>query len=445
MKTDRLSLYTLIWSVGIHKTAKDLGIAKNQLMKICADHDIPVPSRSYWSILRLGKIVPERIPLSPSKWNDTIEIPSEPLSESGPSLEKNSLSDKNDDELIPKSVRKKKYKEVIPVILKAGTLPVNEEELEKEKEKLRKKALQTAKSGALRLDLSRNMEDWLPKIETAVIAYPIRKVLYPKKAIILDSLEYYTNQFKPWSERDSGRYYYNRKDSHLVLTVSKEMLRPALAVYDSIIDVAEALGLTLSYKEESTTKICIGDFKTDISIREINRQIMVTDPGSKYTHRELKGTGKLKLIIGQRYNSREYKESDYINIQEKLVDFFKGLMTWYLCELEWRDERRQRELRELEAAEKKRLEELERQRIAALKDAELQRIEDVIRRDYKLKVFQSLQNLAIEMTKRGHEEESAEILEVAKMFDPVLPQYGDLLEDDDIDNLVSRLMSKDKK
>ena len=331
------------------------------------------------------------------------------------------------------------------MILKAGTLPVNEEELEKEKEKLRKKALQTAKSGALRLDLSRNMEDWLPKIETAVIAYPIRKVLYPKKAIILDSLEYYTNQFKPWSERDSGRYYYNRKDSHLVLTVSKEMLRPALAVYDSIIDVAEALGLTLSYKEESTTKICIGDFKTDISIREINRQIMVTDPGSKYTHRELKGTGKLKLIIGQRYNSREYKESDYINIQEKLVDFFKGLMTWYLCELEWRDERRQRELRELEAAEKKRLEELERQRIAALKDAELQRIEDVIRRDYKLKVFQSLQNLAIEMTKRGHEEESAEILEVAKMFDPVLPQYGDLLEDDDIDNLVSRLMSKDKK
>lgn len=444
MKIDRLSLYNLIWSVGIHKCAKDLGIARHQLMKICADHDIPVPSRSYWSILKLGKIVPERTPLSHSKKNDTIEIPSESLSESGLTYDKNSISDKNNDEPTSKSVCKNKDKAIMPVILKAGTLPVNEEELEKEKEKLRKKALLKAKSHALQLDLSGNMEDWLPKIETAVIAYPIRKVLYPKKVIILDSLEYYTNRFKSWSERDSGRYYCNRKNSHLALAVSKDMLRPALAVYDSIIDVAEALGLTLSYKEEGRTQMCIGDFKTDISVREINRQVMVTDPGSRYTHRELKATGKLKLVIEHSYNPKEYKETDYINIQEKLVDFFKGLMKRYLSELEWREEQRQRELREREAAEKRRLEELERQRIAALKEAELQRIEGVIRRAYKLKVFQSLQNLAIEMTKRGNEEKSAEILEVAKMFDPVSPQYGDLLEDQDIDNLVRRLMNKDK-
>ena len=442
MKTDRLNLYNLIWSVGIHKSAKDLGIAPHQLMKICADHDIPIPSRSYWAILRAGKRVPERTPLSPSMHNNSIEIPSESLSEYGLSAEKISLSHKSDGEPIPKSASKNKDKEIMPVILKGGTHPVNEEELEKEKDKLRKIALRKAKSHALRLDLNGGMEDWLPKIETAVIAYPIRKVLYPKKTIILDTLEYYTNQFKPWSERDSGRYY-NLMDSHLALNVSKEMLRPALAVYDSIIDVAEALGLTLYYKEESTTKICIGDFKTEISVREINRQVIVTDPGSKYTHRELKKTGKLKLIINGHYKSSEYKETDFINIQERLVDFFKGLMTWYLSELKWREEQRQRELREREAAEKRRLDELERKRIAALKNAELQRIEGIVRRAYKLKIFQSLQNLAIEMTKRGHEKESAEILDVAKMFDPVNPQYCDLLEDEDIDNLVRKLMNKD--
>lgn len=433
MKTDRLSLYNWIWSVGMHKSAKNLGIARHQLMKICADHNIPVPSRSYWATLSLGKIVPERTPL-PSSENNLIEIPSESLPE------KNSLSDKNDDEPQPKSARKNKDKEIAPVILKAGTLPVNEEELENEKEKLRKKALREAKSNALRLDLSGNMEDWLPKIKTAVIAYPIRKVLHPKKAIILDSLEYYTDQFKPWDERNSGRYYYNRKDSHLTLAVSKEMLRPALAVYDSIIDVAEALGLPLSYKKNSTTKICIGDFETDISVREINRQVMVSNPGSKYTRRELKGTGKLKLVISGLYRLTEYKETDFISIQERLVDFFKGLMTWYLSELKWREELRHRELMEREAAEKKRLEELERQRREALKATELQRIEGIVRLAYKLNVFQSLQNLAIEMTKRGHEEESAEILGVAKMFDPVSPQYGDLLEGEDVDNLVRKLM-----
>ena len=179
MKTDRIRLYNLIWSEGIHKAAKDLGIARHQLMKICADHDIPLPSRSYWAILSLGKIVPERTPLSLSMGNNAIEIPSEALSESRLSPENNSLPDKNDNEPISalarknKSARKNKKKEIMPVILKADTLPVNEEDLEKEKEALRKKALQKAKSNALRLDLSGSMEDWLPKIETAVIAYPL--------------------------------------------------------------------------------------------------------------------------------------------------------------------------------------------------------------------------------------------------------------------------------
>lgn len=445
MRIDRHSLYDLIWSVGIHRTAKELGIDRKLLMGICVDHDIPTPSNSYWSILSLGKIVPERTPLPPSGGDDFIDIPSDALSVSGQSPEKNPSSDTHDNRANPKPDRKRRSKEIVPVMLKAGTIPINEEELEKEKEKLRNKALQKAKSHALRLDLNGNMEDWLPKIKTAVIAYPVRKVLHPKKAIILDSIEYYTNEFKPWSERDSGRYYYNRKDAHLSLTVSKEMLRPALAVYDSIIDIAEALGLTMSYKEEHTTKVCIGDFKTDISVREINRQVMVTDPGSKYTRRGLEGSGKLKLCIGGRYRSTEYKETDYIGIQERLVDFFKGLMAWYLSELEWREERRQRELREREAAEKRRQEELERQRIAALKDTELHRIEDVVRRAYKLKVFQSLQTLAMEMTTRGREEEAAEIFGIAKMFDPVSPQYGELLGEADIDNLVSKLMNQDRK
>lgn len=440
MRTDRVWLYQMIWSDGIHRTAKELGIGKKQLMDICAAYDIPLPTKSYWSILSLGKIVPEKTPLPPFKGNQEVIIVSDVAT--GDSSENDSLSGTPVDKEQKKRDIKSKSKEIVPVVLKAGTVPVNEGELERENEKLRKKALQKVKSHSLRLVMSENMAEWTPKIETAVRAYPISKVLRPKKAIILDSLEYYTNHFKPWGERDSGRYYHNSKNTHLSLSVSKEMLRPALAVYDSIIDIAEALGLSLEYEGE-TTWMHIGDFKIEISVREINRQVMTTDPGTTYTRRELKGTGKLKLCIGCGYGLKDYAETDYIDLQTRLVSFFKGLMTSYLEKLEWRERRRLRELQEQEAAEKRRLEELERQRIAKLKDEELKRIESLVCRAYRLKVFQSLQSLALEHTMRGNHDESAGISEVARMFDPISPQYGDLLGEDDIDNLVRKLMNGD--
>ncbi len=433
MTTDRFRIYNRIWDEGINTVAKDLGIGKKQLMDICAAYDIPMPSKSYWSIMRLGRVVPKKTPLPNFIGSQVIDIPSDVLVSSD-SLSQNYQNNNK------KSESKLKYKEVEPIILKPDSIPVNEEELQRAKEKLREKALRQVKTHSLRLDISGDMAEWIPKMETAILAYPVNKVLRPKKAIILDSIEYYTNQFKPWNQRDSGPYYSNKADSHLSLSVSKEMLRPALAVYDSIIDIAEALGLLLSY-EDNATKVHIGDFKTSISVREINKQVMVSDPGSKYKRRELNGTGKLKICIGSGYGMKEYRETEYVGIQEKLIDFFRGLMSSYLTELEWREERRKMELRRQEEAEKKRLEELERQRIAELKNEELKRIENVIFKAYKLRTFQSLQSLAVELLKRGHAEESSEIFKIAKMFDPVYPQYGDVLGADDIDKLVYKFMN----
>lgn len=58
-----------------------------------------------------------------------------------------------------------------------------------------------------------------------------------------------------------------------------------------------------------------------------------------------------------------------------------------------------------------------------------------------MRTFQSLQSLAVELLKRGHAEESSEIFKIAKMFDPVYPQYGDVLGADDIDKLVYKFMN----
>lgn len=44
----RKDLYDEVWSVGMTKAAQKLDIPYYKLKKACVDHDIPLPTQSYW-------------------------------------------------------------------------------------------------------------------------------------------------------------------------------------------------------------------------------------------------------------------------------------------------------------------------------------------------------------------------------------------------------------
>lgn len=416
MTLDRLDFYNRLWEIGIVKFAKELELTHSELRKICDAFDIPVPSGKYWAALHYGKVKPERTSLPPFKGCQVIEFKTEP--------KKKAPEHSSDSKAT-----------VEPLLLKAGTIPVNEAKIEKAEHVRRKKALKLAETGALKLNLKAEMGDWEDKIDKAVTAYPINTILHPKKAIILDSLEYYNEEFKPWRERNTGRYFVSRDKQHLALYVSKEMLRPALAVYDSILDIAAALGLTVNVKN-NLTEISIDDYKVEISVREINRKATVREEGSNHTRTELRGTGKLKICMGSSYRLKEYKETDFINIQQRLDSFFRGLMISYTTQLEWRREREHAELLRRQYEEQKRLEEVERQRLEKLKENEREMVIDMVVRASKFRIFQSLQAYAAESRLRGLEDMHSEIIRVADMFNPWSPEYGGHLEEDDILDIV---------
>lgn len=51
LSISRRDLYGEIWSVGMTKVAKKLDIPYDKLKKACVNHDIPLPTQTYWSKL----------------------------------------------------------------------------------------------------------------------------------------------------------------------------------------------------------------------------------------------------------------------------------------------------------------------------------------------------------------------------------------------------------
>lgn len=60
LSISRKDLYDEIWSVGMTKAAKKLDIPYEKLKKACVNHDIPLPTQSYWSKLYMGNEKPSQ-------------------------------------------------------------------------------------------------------------------------------------------------------------------------------------------------------------------------------------------------------------------------------------------------------------------------------------------------------------------------------------------------
>ena len=70
----REDLYGEIWSVGMSKAAKKLDIPYDKLKKACVNHDIPLPTQSYWSKLYMGNEKPSQPELPNVEDNAVITI-----------------------------------------------------------------------------------------------------------------------------------------------------------------------------------------------------------------------------------------------------------------------------------------------------------------------------------------------------------------------------------
>lgn len=53
----RQELYDLVWDQSIIMLTRTLNIESKRLREICADHNIPLPKKGYWSQIRFDKDV----------------------------------------------------------------------------------------------------------------------------------------------------------------------------------------------------------------------------------------------------------------------------------------------------------------------------------------------------------------------------------------------------
>jgi hypothetical protein len=60
----RQQLYDRVWTTPIYTMARELGISGRGLGKLCARHDVPVPSRGWWAKKAHGRRV-KQLPLPP--------------------------------------------------------------------------------------------------------------------------------------------------------------------------------------------------------------------------------------------------------------------------------------------------------------------------------------------------------------------------------------------
>lgn len=71
LNISRTDLYNKIWAIGISKTANELRVPHNKLKSACIEHNIPLPTQSYWGQLHIGKEIPTKTPL-PNSENETV-------------------------------------------------------------------------------------------------------------------------------------------------------------------------------------------------------------------------------------------------------------------------------------------------------------------------------------------------------------------------------------
>lgn len=408
MDISREDLHEKMWTDGIGKTEKALGLRQDELRKICTEFQIPRPSSSYWNALYLGKPV-EKTPL-PTMENDR------PIH--------------TEDYIKHRRVKKEKPSPAPPEPSKKN--PEGKYEPQE-----------------------------LPEEKPATV-YTVPETLYLKDPILLDTkaklLEKNSRQDNPWSEKNP---YKSTPKKWLDINVYKGQEDRAIRVFYTIWRAAESRGYHLQIKVSDngytcTTFFIVRDYHIRVQLKEINQRIK--DDSQTWASWTWSSTGKLKFLC-ERETHRYYnddrvaaQDTEHTRIEDKIehiIDVLEQIADARdqakIERIKAEEERKKEEERRHQEEERQRLEAEEKARIEALREEERVRVSSLLFESERLKTATIIREYAAQyeafMTGRMEPQELKDKLqwmkEKADFIDPFIHLEDPLLKAADITKLLS--------
>ena len=391
MELTRKQIYDMLWTDGIGKTEQALGLKYLELKEICEAFDIPRPSSGYWTSLRLGRVT-EKKALTPSK-DDSVLI--------------------NSNDYIKKKIQRDK--------------PTKVEPLKDVKGKYNTRILP-------------------PEGGDIKPPYKVPDVLYAKDPLILDTIaklrKSHFRDTNPWNAKNPFKC---KVDKWLSMRVSKELEDRAIRIYATVIKAAESKGYEVKIVKEGsqdyqncTTFIVIRGHKIQTYLREATKQgVAILKFECDEYERHYGSSYDRCAAQDTKYTKLEDKIEHIINVLEEIADN--------------RDERdRQRKLeeeRKRQEEERKRQEEEERKRLQALKDAEFEKVKELIFKADRLKISkiirEYIEEFKLYMLEQGISDEMTIENEIewmkkkADFIDPFVNLPDDLLSQEDIEKVLN--------
>lgn len=412
MELTREQLYEKLWTDGVGKTEKALGLKQPEMKKICDDFQIPRPSSGYWTALNLGKS-PEKTPL--------------PLMDDSQLIHTESY------------VKPKRVKQDKPVL-----------KLEPPQKTLEGKYIPRE----------------LPPDEPENI-YTVPDKLLAMDPILMDTkqkLRERNGRDNNWSKKNP---YKSTPKKWLSIDVYQEQEERALRIFATIWRAAEAKGYHLkinvdkgTYSTSCTTYFIVRNYEIRVELKEINKR--VKEEGHSWT--TLVGSGRLKFICDRgahRYSSDRDRvaaqDTDLTKLEDRIehiVDVLGEIADerdQAEVERKLAEERRKKEeeLKRLEE-ERKRKETEEQARIEARREEERNKVAELLFESERARIAEQIREYALQyevaMANRMSPDELQEKLqwmrEKADFIDPFINREDDLLTPKDIDRLLNPEITK---
>ena len=376
---------------GLSHHQKSLGLKQKELKKICEKFEIPRPSSGYWTSLKLGKQVEKTV--LPSNNNDSGII--------------------NTDDYITKE--------------KAPKLP------------MRVGSQKDAEGKYQAKELPSNDQNINP-------LYKVPDVLYAKDPLIFDTIAKLREQnfrnTNPWNAKNPFKC---KADKWLSMRVSQEQEDRAIRIYATIIKAIQSKGYELMIVKDDnrhypqcTTFIVIRGHKIQTYLKE------ATSHGNKILKFEC---NEYEHYYRSSYDKCAAQDTKYTKLEDKIEHIIEVLERI----ADNRDEReRQRKLEEERRKveeERKRLEEEERKRLQALKDAELEKVKELIFKADRLKISklirEYIEEFTLYMQEQGiscdmaMENEIEWMKKKADFIDPFVNLPDDFLSQEDIEKVLN--------
>ena len=391
MELTRKQIYDMLWTDGVGKTETALGLKHLELKSICDKFDIPRPSSNYWTAFKLGK----------------------------PALKTALNPSGNDSELIETNdfIKKKKVHK-----------PLAEVKLSKEP---------TGKYPPKELP---------PEDIDLNSIYKVPDVLYAKDPLILDTKaklrEENFRDENPWNAKNPFKC---KADKWLSIHVSQEMEDRAIRIYATIIKAIQSKGYELLIVKDDnrqysncTTYIVIRGHKIQTYLRE------GTSHGNKILKFEC---NEYEHHYRSSYDKCAAQDTKHTKLEDKIEHIIEVLEGIADKRDEWaRQSKLEEERRKLEE-ERKRREEEERKRIQALKDAELDKVKQLIYNSDRLKIAkiirEYIEEFRFHMLDQGLADEDEIQNEIewmkqkADFIDPFVKFTDELLTEKDIEKIIN--------